>query len=119
MKTTIAFAMLIVAFLAFSVCAFGSPPTSTKDKPAAIKQAPSVSVQQVSPIIVQADADRSLASPIERVVLAGEVARAQRIERRVDFDRPASYQEPSLDVETPPNETAFNGYANVRPREQV
>jgi hypothetical protein len=43
-------ALLIVAFVAFSACAFGSPPTSTKEKPAVV-QAHSIDKQQVSPIV--------------------------------------------------------------------
>jgi hypothetical protein len=118
MKILQAMALLIVAFVAFSACAFGSPPTSTKEKPA-IVQAHSIDKQQVSPISIQTDVDGTLAMPIERTDIAGEIAKAQRYERRFEIAPDKFTLEWIGDVPTPPNEIAFNGYGNVRPREQV
>jgi hypothetical protein len=125
LKSFLAIAFMFAIILAGSALAFGSPPTATKDKPA-IVQVQSTVASQVSPIFVQTDIDRVLAWPADAVTVAGEKAKAQRYERRFTFTQDSSYQEPSRDVETPPNETrreivvaTYNGFANTRAREQV
>lgn len=118
MKSLLAFTLLIVAFVAFSVQAFAASPTSTKEKPAVV-QVVSTDWQQVSPIVVQTDIDLALAIPTGRLEIAGELAKAQRYERRYTTTPDNLFEDWISEVATPPNETAFNGFANVRPREQV
>lgn len=125
LKSFLAIAFMFAIILVGSALAFGSPPTATKEKPA-IVQVQSTSTSQVSPIVVQMNIEGVIALPADAVTVAGEKSKAQRYERRFTFTQDSSYQEPSRDVETPPNETrreivvaTYNGFANTRPREQV
>jgi transcriptional regulator of nitric oxide reductase len=116
MKRAIALAFMIAAF-AIAAFAFGSPPTATKEQPAAVKTAPASSISQAMTVIAKIDA--SLAMPVEQVALAGEKTKAEAIARRAAVTSDTYVEQWIADVPTPPNKTAFKGFANTRAREQV
>lgn len=116
-RHTIALALLIAAF-AISAFAFDlSPPTATKEKPAAVKTVPAASITQATTVIAKIDA--SLAMPTEQILIAGEKTKAEAIARRALVTSDTYVQQWIADVPTPPNKTAFKGFANTRAREQV
>jgi hypothetical protein len=112
----LALAFLIAVF-AIGAFAFESPPTATKEKPAAVKTVPAASISQATTVIAKIDA--SLAMPADEIALAGEKTKAEAIARRAPVTSDTYVDEWIADVPTPPNKTAFKGFANVRPREQV
>jgi hypothetical protein len=117
MKIALALAFMIVV-LAISAFAFDlSPPTKSKEKPAAVKTAPASSISQATTVIAQIDASQAM--PVEESILAGEKTKAEAIARRAPVASDTYVEEWIADVPTPPNETAFRGFANVRAREQV
>lgn len=65
---------------------------------------------------VKADLVRDM--PSLQLAVRGEKTRHARHERRFEFV-PSLYSDWVSDIESPPNENAFNGFANVRAREKV
>jgi hypothetical protein len=118
MKTALALAFLVAVF-ARSAFAFDlSPPTPTKDKSVAVKTVPTASVSQaqnVTPLRF----DTAVSMPVEQIFVAGEKTKAEAIARRAPVTSEPYIEQWIADVPTPPNKTAFNGFANTRAREQV
>src|SRR4051812_13144559 len=69
-KKTLALAFLI-ATLAIGAFAFGSPPTSTKEKTVAVHAAPTTNISQAETVIAPSF-DASLSMPVEQILIAGE-----------------------------------------------